>query len=264
MSESIQGRDHEHGLPTLDELDRSIYEWQMWADGIGELGQRKLKAASVLISRVGGVGGTVAYQLAAAGIGTIILAHEGNIKHSDLNRQLLMSYDRIGQSRIKTAKSRLQALNPRLTIEIFDENINELNVQDFVRKANIVVDCAPLFEERFAMNRAIVTQGKPMVECAMYEFEGSLTTILPGKTPCLACLSPIAPTAWRREFPVFGAVSGTVGCMAAMEVIKLVTGVGEPLAGTMLMIDLATMTFSRRKIHRNQACAVCRGFEAKS
>ena len=101
-----------------------------------------------------------------------------------------------------------------------------------------------------------------MVECAMYEYEGSLTTILPGKTPCLACLSPIAPTAWRREFPVVGAVSGTVGCMAAMEVIKLVTGVGEPLAGTMLMIDLATMTFSRRKIHRNQACSVCRGFKS--
>ena len=264
MSESIQGGDEVNRLPTLNELDRSIYEWQMWANGIDELGQRKLKGASVLISRVGGVGGTVAYQLAAAGVGKIILAHAGTIKHSDLNRQLLMSYDQIGQSRVETAKSRLQALNPRLNIEIFDENISELNAQDLVRKANIVVDCAPLFEERFAMNRAIVNQGKPMVECAMYEYEGSLTTILPGKTPCLACLSPVAPTAWRREFPVFGAVSGTVGCMAAMEVIKLVTGVGEPLAGTMLMIDLAAMTFSRRKIHRNQACAVCIGFEAKS
>ena len=155
-------------------------------------------------------------------------------------------------------------LNPRLNIEIFDENICELNAQDLVRNANIVVDCAPVFEERFAMNRAIVNQGKPMVECAMYEYEGSLTTILPGKTPCLACLSPIAPTAWRREFPVFGAVSGAVGCMAAMEVIKQITGVGEPLAGTMLMMDLATMTFSRRKIHRNPDCTVCRGINERA
>lgn len=264
MSESRQGDDEVDRLPTLDELDRSIYEWQMWADGIGELGQRKLKGASVLISRVGGVGGTVAYQLAAAGIGTIILAHAGNIKHGDLNRQLLMSYDRIGQSRVETAKSRLLALNPRLNVEIFNENISELNAQELVCKANIVVDCAPLFEERFAMNRAIVNQGKPMVECAMYEYEGSLTTILPGKTPCLACLSPVAPTAWRREFPVFSAVSGTVGCMAAMEVIKLIAGVGEPLAGTMLTMDLATMTFSRRNIHRNPDCVVCSEFIAKS
>ena len=258
MSESNHGRDDFDGLPALDAMDRSIYEWQMWAEGIGELGQRKLKSASVLISRVGGVGGTVAYQLAAAGVGKIILAHEGTIKHSDLNRQLLMSYDRIGQSRVDTARARLLALNPRLVVETFDENVCEANAQELVSRADIVVDCAPLFAERFAMNRAIVNQGKPMVECAMYEFEGSLTTILPGTTACLACLSPIAPTAWRREFPVFGAVAGAVGCMAAMEVIKLITGVGETLSGSMLAMDLSAMTFARRKVHRNPNCAVCK------
>ncbi len=261
MSQSIQGRDDADGLPALDELDRSVYEWQMWAEGIGELGQRKLKSASVLISRVGGVGGTVAFQLAAAGVGKIILAHAGPIKQSDLNRQLLMTYDRIGQSRVETARTRLLALNPRLNVEIYDENVSEQNAEALVRNASIVVDCAPLFEERFAMNRAIVNQGKPMVECAMYEYEGSLTTILPGTTACLACLSPIAPTAWRREFPVFGAVAGTVGCLAAMEVIKLITGVGETLSGSMLVMDLATTTFSRRKIHKNQNCSVCKDCE---
>lgn len=258
MLPNIQGCDDIDGLLALDELDRSIYEWQMWAEGIGELGQRKLKAASVLISRVGGVGGTVAFQLAAAGVGKVILAHAGPIKPSDLNRQLLMTYDRIGQSRVETARTRLLALNPRLNVEIYDENVSDLNAELLVSKASIVVDCAPMFEERFAMNRAIVNQGKPMVECAMYEYEGSLTTILPGTTPCLACLSPIAPTAWRRDFPVFGAVAGTVGCLAAMEVIKLITGVGETLSGSMLVMDLATMTFSHRKIHKNQNCAVCK------
>ena len=257
MSESKHGRDDLDGLPTLDALDRSIYEWQMWAEGIGETGQRKLKAASVLISRVGGVGGIVALQLAAAGVGKIILAHAGPIKHSDLNRQLLMTYDRVGQSRVDTAKARLLALNPRLVVETFDDNVSEANAQALVSKADVVVDCAPLFAERFAMNRAIVHQRKPMVECAMYEFEGSLTTILPGITPCLACLSPIEPTAWRREFPVFGAVAGAVGCMAAMEVIKLITGVGETLSGCMLAMDLSMMKFTRRTIHRNPNCEVC-------
>ena len=111
------------------------------------------------------------------------------------------------------------------------------------------------------MNRAIVQQSKPMVECAMYEYEGSLTTIVPGVSPCLACLSPVAPKAWRREFPVFGAVAGTVACMASMEVIKLITGVGETLSGTMLTMDLANMSFSKRKLHRNPNCNVCNGIE---
>ncbi len=257
MSESNHGRDDLDGLPALDALDRSMYEWQMWADGIGETGQRKLKGASVLVSRVGGVGGMVAFQLAAAGVGKIILAHAGTIKHSDLNRQLLMTYDRIGQSRVDSAKARLLALNPRLVVETFEANVGEANAEELVSRADIVVDCAPLFAERFAMNRAIVHQRKPMVECAMYEFEGNLTTILPGCTPCLACLSPIAPTAWSRQFPVFGAIAGTVGCMAAMEVIKLITGVGETLSGSMLVMDLSTMTFARRKIHKNPNCEVC-------
>ncbi|MEQ1827747.1 MAG: HesA/MoeB/ThiF family protein [Pirellula sp.] len=245
-------------LPPLDELDRSIYEWQMWANGVGETGQRQLKAASVLVTRIGGLGGTVAYQLAAAGVGRIVIAHAGNIKHSDLNRQLLMTYDRIGTSRVESAKSRLLELNPRMQIDCIPENVNDQNADRLVANVDIVVDCAPLFEERYALNRAIVAQSKPMVECAMYEFEGSLTTIIPGKTPCLACISPTAPKAWRREFPVFGAVSGTFGCMAATEVIKLITGVGQPLAGRMLMCDLAAMDFSILSVRKNENCLICR------
>jgi molybdopterin-synthase adenylyltransferase len=258
MSDNSFSDDMEDGFPKLDAIELSTYEWQMWADGIGELGQRKLKAATVLISRIGGVGGTVAYQLAAAGIGKLILAHAGEIKPSDLNRQLLMTHDRIGQSRVETAQARLLALNPRLFIEVHNANINATNALALINKADVVVDCAPLFEERFEMNRAIVHHRKPMVECAMYEYEGNLTTILPGISPCLACLSPVAPTAWRREFPVFGAVAGTVACLAAMEVIKLITGVGETLCGSMLTMDLANMSFAKRKIHRNPNCLVCK------
>ena len=247
MSEDVQVGDQDEELPFLDDLDRTIYQWQMWADGVGELGQRKLKNARVLISRVGGVGGVVAYELAAAGVGKLVLAHGGTIKHSDLNRQLLMTYDR----------QRLLQLNPRIQVDVVDANINDENVDALVSQVDIVVDCAPIFEERYAMNRAIVAQGKPMVECAMFELEGSITTILPRRSPCLACLSPKSPPAWRRQFPVFGAVSGTVGCLAAVEVIKLITGIGESLAGTLLVMDLASMTFSRRKIHQDMECPIC-------
>jgi molybdopterin/thiamine biosynthesis adenylyltransferase len=253
----MQMRNFTDTLPPLEEIEKQVYEWQMWAEGIGDVGQRKLKAASVLISRVGGLGGIVAYQLAAAGIGRLVLAHAGNIRPSDLNRQLLMSHDRIGTSRLDSAKAKLLELNPRLDVICHSENANSENATRLVSMADYVVDCAPLFDERFALNQACIDQRKHMVECAMYEYEASLTTIAPGRTACLACLSPAAPAAWKREFPVFGAVSGTVGCMAAMEVIKLITGVGSPLFNRLLMFDLSRMHFSTHTIHRNPACTVC-------
>jgi len=241
----------------LTEKERAVYEWQMWVDDFGEAGQERLKASSVLISRVGGLGSVVAYELAAAGIGTLILAHGGDIKPSDLNRQLLMTDDALGTSRVESAKRRLLDLNPRLEIIAVNENISEQNAAGLVEQADLIVDCAPLFNERFAMNREAVRQNKPMIECAMYDLEASLTTVIPGKTPCLACLHPEVPPVWRREFPVFGAVSGTVGCMAAMEAIKVLAGFGEPLAGIMVTSSLRDMTFSRRRIQRRSDCDVC-------
>lgn len=244
-------------LPTLTNEERAIYEWQMWVPGFGEEGQRKLKDASVLISRVGGLGGVVAYELAAAGVGRLVLAHAGNLKPADLNRQLLQTHDHIGQPRIESIARRLRELNPRLDIVAIGENVTEENASQLVAQADVVVDAAPLFEERFALNRAAVAQGMPMVECSMYSMEAHVTTILPGRTACLQCLVPEKPADWKRQFPVIGAVSGTAGCVGAVEVVKLLTGIGEPLAGAMLVMDLKTMNFRRVKTARRPDCPVC-------
>jgi molybdopterin/thiamine biosynthesis adenylyltransferase len=241
----------------LTNEERSIYEWQMWVPGFGEAGQRKLKAATVLISRVGGLGGAVAYELAAAGVGRLILAHGGNLKPGDLNRQLLMTHDWLGKPRIESAARRLKELNPRLEIVAVGENISESNAARLVGQADVVVDAAPLFEERYLLNREAVRQGKPMVECAMYEMTAQVTTIIPGKTPCLACLCPEKPPDWRRQFPVFGAVSGVAGCLGAVEVIKLLSGLGEPLAGRMLQCDLRTMRLQTVQVRRAPDCPIC-------
>lgn len=246
-----------NSLPSLTDVERQVYEWQLWVDGFGEAGQRRLKDAAVLVSRAGGVGGMVALELAAAGVGKIILAHAGNLKPSDLNRQILMTHDWLGRPRVECAAQRLRALNPRLEIVAVPENLSEANAARLVGQADLVVDCAPLFTERFLMNREAVRQRKPMVECAMYELEAHLTTILPGQTPCLACLYPEPPPDWRRQFPVFGAVAGTVGCLAAMEAIKLLSGLGEPLSGRLLTCDLRTMKFRTVKTLRRQDCRVC-------
>src|SRR5688572_9775523 len=156
------------GRPLTDE-DRATYEWQLWVSGFGEEGQRKLKNASVLVSRVGGVGGAVAYQLAAAGVGRLVLAHAGKVRPDDLNRQLLMTHDNIGRPRMEVAPRRLRELNPDLEVVAVAENVGEDNVGRLVGEADLVVSCAPLFRERLLLNREAVRQGKPLVDCAMYE-----------------------------------------------------------------------------------------------
>ena len=244
-------------LPELTDVEREVYSWQMTVAGFGEEGQRRLKAATVMVSRVGGVGGLVAYELAAAGVGRLVLAHGGMLKPSDLNRQLLMRHNALGQARIDIAAESLTALNPRLEIVAVPENISEANATELVGRADVVVDCAPLFEERFAMNDACVRLAKPMVECAMYETEAHITSFKPGKTGCLRCLYPEKPDDWQRRFPVIGAVSGAVGCLGAMEAIKIIVGLGEPLFNRLLTCDLRAMSFNSVRLRPSVDCLVC-------
>ncbi len=243
--------------PALSHDEQSRYEWQMWVRDFGEAGQRRLKAASVLISRIGGVGGTVAMHLATAGVGRLVLAHSGDLRLNDLNRQLLMSTADVGTPRIDSARRRLAELNPGVVVETVNENLDASNAARLVAQADLVVSAAPLFAERLAMNREAVRQGKPLVDCAMYDLEGRLITVLPGRTPCLDCLYPESPPLWKREFPVFGAVASTVASIAAMEVIKLLAGFGQPLENRLLSYDLRELSFQTIAIARRADCATC-------
>jgi len=241
----------------LNDEERATYEWQIWSPDFGEAGQEKLKGASVMVSRCGGLGSVVCYELAAAGVGKLVLAHGGNVKHSDLNRQLLMTHGWLGKPRIQTVRDRLLDLNPRLEIVAVAENVSDRNAAELVEQADVIVDAAPLFEERYAMNEQAVKQHKPMVECAMYDLEAHATTIIPGQTPCLRCIYPEKSETWKRQFPVFGAVSGTIACIGAMEAVKLIAGFGETLTGQMLSISLREMTFRKYKLFREPTCPVC-------
>ncbi|MBL8828815.1 MAG: TOMM precursor leader peptide-binding protein [Planctomycetaceae bacterium] len=243
--------------PALTPAEQSRYEWQMWVRDFGETGQRRLKAASVLISRIGGVGGTVAMHLATAGVGRLVLAHAGDLRLNDLNRQLLMSTADVGSPRIESAARRLRELNPQVVVETVNENLDVSNVGRYVSQVDLVVSAAPLFVERLAMNRAAVRQRKPLVDCAMYDLEGRLITVRPGRTPCLDCLYPESPPLWKREFPVFGAVASTVASIAAMEVIKLLAGFGKPLENQLLSYDLREMSFQTIAIARRPDCPTC-------
>ncbi len=244
-------------LPELTDTERATYDWQFPIAGFGETGQRRLKGASVLISRVGGLGGMVAYELAAAGIGRLILAHGGDLRPDDLNRQLLMSHDHIGRPRIDSAVERLRAFNPRLEIVAVPSNINGENVARLVGMADVVVDCAPLFAERYLLNREAMAQRRPMIEAAVHDMEFHLTTMIPGQTACLRCLYPEPSTTWTRRFPVLGAVPGVAGSLAALEVIKLVAGFGTTLRGWLLTCDLRSFHVKKLRLHRIADCPDC-------
>jgi len=244
-------------MPELTAEELATYEWQIWVPGFGEAGQQKLKATSALISRCGGLGGPLAYSLAAAGIGRLVIAHAGNVKPSDLNRQITNTHGWLGRPRAESAPRRLRELNPRLEVESVAENVNQDNAARLVEGVDIVFDCAPLFSERFAMNAECVRQNKPMIEAAMYCLEGQVTTIIPGRTPCLSCLYPEDPPQWKREFPVFGAVSALAAQVAAMEGIKLLSGMGPSLAGQLLYYDTGSMDFRKVPVARRPDCPVC-------
>ncbi|UQZ33195.1 protein hesA [Paenibacillus sp. PK3_47] len=225
---------------------------------LGEQGQRALKDAAVMVAGIGGLGGTAALYLAAAGVGKLILAHEGVIAEPDLNRQILMDSGHLGMERMSTAIAHLQRLNPHVEIEGYNARVEYPAAKPWVEEADIVIDARYDFPERYALNRLCVDTGTPMVEAAMYGFEVSLTTMIPGVTPCLECLYPDLQPQWEPlGFPVLGATSGIAGCLAALEAVKWITGVGTTYAGVMHRFSSLDFACYSVTITRNPGCACC-------
>ncbi|WP_445490739.1 HesA/MoeB/ThiF family protein [Niallia sp. 03133] len=225
---------------------------------LGKEGQQKLKNATVFIAGIGGLGGTTAIYLAAAGIGKLIIAHEGNIVLPDLNRQILMDSEKIGSERIPCAIESLKRINPNVEVEAYPRKITYQSSYPLVEAADVVVDARYDFPERYALNQLCVDIGKPMVESAMSGFEISLTTIKPNETACLACIFPERDKNWEPlGFPVLGATSGIAGCLAAIEVAKIVTGIGEPYYNKLFRFDSLRFHSNVFSLKRNPTCKHC-------
>jgi len=244
-------------VTTLSPTEIERYRRQMQLPGLGETGQLKLKDTTALVTGVGGLGGTAALYLAVAGVGKLILIRGGDLIRDDLNRQVLMTDDWVGKPRVFKAQQTLQALNPDIEIEAICEYVSADNIDALVQQCDIALDCAFDFKERDLLNAACVRWGKPMVEAAMNSMEAYLTTIVPGQTPCLTCLYPEKPEWDRWGFGVLGAVSGTLACLAALEAVKLITGLGDPLLGQLLTMDLARAEFAKRRPYHDPNCPVC-------
>ncbi len=234
------------------------YRRQMMLDGFGVEEQKKLKSSAALVAGVGGLGGTAALYLAIAGIGRLVFAHYGNLTLSNMNRQILMKHDWIGRERVIQAERTIKEINPDVSVEIYDERTTEGNADRLLENVNIALSARPNFSERRVLNAACVRKGIPNVEAAMNGMEGYLFNIVPGETPCLNCLYPEDDPGWEElGFPVMGAVSGMLGCLMAIETIKLLSGFGKPLLSRMLVFNTTDMDFRKVRIRRDSSCSVC-------
>jgi len=242
----------------LTHTERERYRRQLMLRGFTPDHQRWLRNSTALVAGVGGVGGTAALYLAAAGIGRLILVHSGNLTLSNMNRQILMENSWVGKSRVVQAKKTIQEINPDVDIEVRDERIMDDNIGLLLRTAKIALSGRPNFNERRILNRACIENGVPMVEAAMNAMEGYIFNVIPRITACLHCVYPEDDPSWEElGFPVLGAVSGMLGCMMAIEAIKLLTGYGKPLFSEMLLFNTLDMDFRKVKIPRNDRCQVC-------
>ena len=254
----IGGGKRERMYEDLTNRERERYRRQLMLGGFTADHQKRLKNSAALVAGVGGLGGTAALYLAVAGIGRLVLAHHGNLTLSNMNRQVLMRDDGIGKSRVQLAKETLKQINPEVEVDVHDARITRESVDRMLRGAQIALSARPNFAERRVLNQACVESMVPMVEAAMNGMEGYLFNVIPKTASCIHCVYPEDDPSWEEMgFPVLGAVSGMLGCMMALEAIKLLTGYGKPLLSEMLLFNTIDMDFRKVRIPRNDRCEVC-------
>jgi len=220
---------------------------------LGVEGQRKLKNTKVLVAGVGGLGSVEAIYLAAVGVGKLVLVDNDIVELSNLNRQILHWTDDIGKAKPISAAEKLRKLNPNVEIEVVTEGITRENVEELLKKVDIVIDGLDNWETRFLIDEAAYRLGKPYVYAGIHGFQGQVTIIVPGETPCLRCVLP-PKLRTPQQIPLIGSVVGIVGSIAVTELVKYVTGVGEVAKGKMLVIDAYSMEMFKFELTPRKNC----------
>src|SRR6202171_4090287 len=228
---------------------------------VGLEGQLKLKRARVLLIGTGGLGAPLGLYLAAAGVGHLGLVDFDVVDFSNLQRQVTFSTGDVGKHKTEAAKARLSGLNPTIEIQTFETRLTSENALDLFRDFDIIVDGTDNFPTRYLVNDACLLLGKPNVYGSIFRFEGQATVFGYPGGPCYRCLYPEPPPPGLgpscAEGGVLGVLPGIVGCIQAMEAIKLILGRGDALVGRLLLFDALAMKFRELKLRRNPACPVC-------
>jgi molybdopterin/thiamine biosynthesis adenylyltransferase/rhodanese-related sulfurtransferase len=246
----------------LDESKRRRYSRHLLIPEVGEEGQLKLLQSRVLLIGAGGLGSPASLYLAAAGVGTIGIVDDDTVDETNLQRQIVHSTERLGDSKADSAKLTIEALNPDVTVKVFKERLTSENVDRILGEGwDVIVDGADNFPTRYLLNDASVWHRIPVVHGSIYRFEGQVTVFKPHEGPCYRCLFPqppppeLAPSC--AEGGVLGVLPGVIGSLQANEGLKLALGIGEPLVGRLLMFDALAGAFTEIRLRRDPDCPVC-------
>jgi molybdopterin/thiamine biosynthesis adenylyltransferase/rhodanese-related sulfurtransferase len=256
-----------NGLPfeipqALDETKRRRYSRHLLIPEVGEEGQLKLLQSRVLLIGAGGLGSPASLYLAAAGVGTIGIVDDDVVDESNLQRQIVHSTERLGESKAESAKRTIEALNPDVAVKVFRERLTSENADRILGEGwDVIVDGADNFPTRYLLNDASVWHKIPVVHGSIYRFEGQTTVFKPFEGPCYRCLFPqppppeLAPSC--AEGGVLGVLPGIIGSLQANEALKLALEIGEPLVGRLLMFDALEAAFTEISLRRDPECPVC-------
>jgi molybdopterin/thiamine biosynthesis adenylyltransferase/rhodanese-related sulfurtransferase len=228
---------------------------------VGTKGQIKLLESSVLCIGAGGLGSPSSLYLAAAGIGTIGMIDDDVVDASNLQRQVLHNIDRVGQAKVDSAEKTLRGLNPDLKMKKYKDRLTSDNVMEVLAPFDVIVDGADNFQTRYLVNDAALKLAKPVVHASIFRFEGQLTVFPANGSPCYRCLYPEPPPPEEapscQEAGVLGVLPGIMGVLQATEAIKLILGLGETLAGRLLVYDALKTRFRELKLRRDPKCPTC-------
>jgi sulfur-carrier protein adenylyltransferase/sulfurtransferase len=265
MSRGIEGW-KALGLPTVSPValtpaQQQRYSRHLLIPEVGTAGQARLLESKVLIVGAGGLGSPSALYLAAAGVGTLGIVDFDVVEASNLQRQVLHSTDRLGAKKVDSARQTVTALNPDVTVVPYDEMLLADNVERIIAGYDVILDGTDTFETRYLLNDAAVAAEIPVIHASVFRFEGQLTTFIPYAGPCYRCLYPTPPPPELAPgcsvAGVLGVVPGIMGLLQANEVLKVLLGIGETLAGRLLLFDALEASFSELRLQRDPACPAC-------
>jgi molybdopterin/thiamine biosynthesis adenylyltransferase len=237
------------------------YSRNILVEEVGEAGQERLFASSVLVVGAGGLGSPALLYLAAAGIGRIGVIDDDRVDITNLNRQVIHRADAVGQWKADSAAAALRAFRPDLAVDVYTEALTAANAAALFRRYDAVVDGSDTFSTKYLCNDAAVVTGRPLVHAGVLRFGGQMLTVVPGAGPCLRCVIPRIPS--RKDSPgcaeagIVGAAAGVVGAWQAMEAIKLLSGAAPSPGGKLLTIDTLSNEVSCLTVVRDRSCPVC-------
>jgi len=249
-------------MPVALRPDQKLrYSRHLLIPEVGIDGQAKLLDSKVLLIGAGGLGSPAALYLAAAGVGTIGIVDFDVVDASNLQRQVIHTTDRVGEKKVESARKTLTALNPDVNVVAHEEMLVADNVARLIDGYDVILDGTDTFETRYILNDAAVAASIPVVHASVFRFEGQLTVFQPYEGPCYRCLYPTPPPPELAPgcsvAGVLGVVPGIMGLLQANEVLKLLLGIGDTLAGRLLLFDALDGAFSELKLKRDPACPVC-------